>query len=183
MTLFFKILIPFWLCFSSPLMANLFEVESASTVLVKQQYVVDTKVVYRFTEEALEALQNGVPLTLNLIIHLQKADAWFWKPNLVEHTFRYQLRFHPLTETYQVWDLAASDKHSFETLDAAKDLLGDIAHLPLIQAVKLHKGEKYKVAIKASLDIEALPLPLRPLAYISSAWDMESDWFYWTLTP
>lgn len=178
-----QILILFGFCFSSPLMANLFKIEKANAILVKQQYVVNATIQYQFTEKALEALKNGVPLTLNIRLYLQKSDAWFWKPNLIERTFRYQLRFHPLTETYQVWDLAASDKQSFETLDAAKDLLGEMMNLPLAQENKLQKGTQYKLSIKAFLDIEALPLPLRPLAYISSAWDMESDWFSFTLIP
>jgi hypothetical protein len=44
-------------------------------------------------------------------------------------------------------------------------------------------GEEYEVLIHAELDIEALPSPLRPLAYITPAWRLNSDWYSWSLTP
>ena len=176
-----KIFLRLLLCF--PLFANAFSIKKVSIHLENQQYIINSKIHYELTKKANEALNNGVALTIKLTIQLQEENAWFWQPNLVEQSVLFQLRFHPLTETYQVWDLETGDKTSFETLDAAKDLLGEIKDLPLIKAAKLTKGQRYNLEMQVILDIEALPLPLRPLAYFSSDWDMESDPFYWTLKP
>ena len=41
----------------------------------------------------------------------------------------------------------------------------------------------YSVEVRASLDIEALPSPLRPVAYTSLAWRLNSGWSTWKLAP
>jgi hypothetical protein len=43
-------------------------------------------------------------------------------------------------------------------------------------------GQSYSVRLRGSLDIEALPTPVRLLAYVSSAWDMDTEWYKWQLT-
>jgi len=37
------------------------------------------------------------------------------------------------------------------------------------------------VRLRCSLDIESLPTPVRLLAYVSSAWDMDNEWYQWPL--
>ena len=41
---------------------------------------------------------------------------------------------------------------------------------------------RYQVKMRTFLDIESLPAPMRPLAYISSDWQLDSDWVSWPLT-
>ena len=43
------------------------------------------------------------------------------------------------------------------------------------------KQDEYTLAIRAKLDIEALPAPLRPVAYVSPSWRMSSGWYEWNL--
>jgi hypothetical protein len=42
--------------------------------------------------------------------------------------------------------------------------------------------ERYAVGIKVTLDRDALPLPLRPVAYTNPQWYLSSDWTLWPLT-
>ena len=60
--------------------------------------------------------------------------------------------------------------------------LGQINNLPLIDARLLNPELRYQVKVRAHLDIESLPAPMRPLAYISSDWQLDSDWVSWPLT-
>ena len=46
---------------------------------------------------------------------------------------------------------------------------------------EMDKNAAYSVRLQASLDIEALPLPLRPLAYVSPSWHLSSEWYTWDL--
>ena len=41
--------------------------------------------------------------------------------------------------------------------------------------------EEYLVRVDVKLDIEALPLPLRPVAYLKPSWDLTSGWSRWPL--
>ncbi|NCF09332.1 MAG: DUF4390 domain-containing protein, partial [Gammaproteobacteria bacterium] len=54
---------------------------------------------------------------------------------------------------------------------------------PMLDRRLLRVGVRYGARLRASLDVEALPLPLRPVAYLSSAWDLTSEWHDWLLTP
>ena len=45
----------------------------------------------------------------------------------------------------------------------------------------LEPDEQYRVRLRASLERESLPTPLRLLAYFSSSWRLSSDWTTWPL--
>ncbi|MEW8027162.1 MAG: DUF4390 domain-containing protein, partial [Candidatus Thiodiazotropha sp.] len=67
--------------------------------------------------------------------------------------------------------------------DAALYALGEIANLPMVSPVKLAPGEAYQLRLRADLDIESLPLPLQPLAYLGRGWKLTTGWSQWPLQP
>ena len=73
------------------------------------------------------------------------------------------IRYLSLAQLYQVVDLETGSQQNFVTREAAMFALGEILAVQLLKASELQAGEKYVVKVKALLDIEALPLPLRPL--------------------
>jgi hypothetical protein len=96
---------------------------------------------------------------------------------------RYQLRYHALSHQYLLQNINSGAFYAFHTLEAALGTLGSLQDFPLIDKQLVEKGEEYEVLLHAELDIEALPSPLRPLAYITPAWRLDSDWYTWSLTP
>jgi hypothetical protein len=56
-----------------------------------------------------------------------------------------------------------------------------VHNYPVLDYALMRNDESYSVRLRGSLDIEALPTPVRLLAYISSAWDMDSEWYQWQL--
>ena len=57
--------------------------------------------------------------------------------------------------------------------------LGRLESIPIIARERLSAGADYAARIRARLDIEALPSPLRPIAYLSPKWRLDSGWFEW----
>ncbi len=143
---------------------------------VEDAFVVDANVDFNFSDKALEALQNGVPLTLEMHLQVRRKGAWLWEKDLRDTRLRYQIRYHALASVYQVVDLQTNDQQSFVTREVAISALGDIQALPVIKHDRMEKGRIYKVGLRASLDIDSLPLPLRPLAYLSPSWNLSSEW-------
>ncbi|MES9843025.1 MAG: DUF4390 domain-containing protein [Candidatus Sedimenticola sp. PURPLELP] len=160
-----------------------FEVARLNAELVDGQYLLDADIDYRFSEEASEALMNGVPLILEAHLQIRRKGAWIWENDIQDVRLRYQLRYQALAEIYQVNDLQSGDKLSFVTRQAALNALGKIRQFPIIEHSRLTPGEEYEVALKTTLDIEALPLPLRPMAYLTPAWKLASEWKIWLLVP
>jgi hypothetical protein len=160
-----------------------FKVISASTRLEDGHFLLDTRIDYEFSDRALEALDNGVPLTLLVHIQVRPAKSWVWTPSLVDQSFRYRIRYKPLSESYLVTQLPGTSGRSYVSRDAAIDALGDIRDLHLLNRNRLKPGTDYEVQIRVSLDVEQLPLPLRPTAYLHPAWKQSSDWTHWPLEP
>lgn len=163
-----------------PAAAEGFRVESAKTRLEGETYVLDARIDYGFSDLALEALGNGVPLTIEVHVQVRPKDAWIWDDNLLDERLRYAIRYKPLSERFLVSQLPGDGGRGFVTRDAAIAALGEIK-LPLVDAARLEPKTAYKVHLKAELDIEELPLPLRPMAYLSPAWKLSTGWTKWPL--
>jgi hypothetical protein len=139
-------------------------------------FVLDANIDFNFSDKVTEALQNGVPITLELHLQVRKQGAWLWEKDLMDSRLRYQIRYHALASVYQVVDLQTNTQESFVTREVAITALGDILDMPVIRNERMEKGKIYRVGLKASLDVDALPLPLRPIAYLSPAWNQSSEW-------
>jgi len=160
-----------------------FVITRATTTLKDDRYLLNAQVDYDFSETVLEALDNGVPLTIQIRVQVRPQEAWIWESSLVDLTQLYLIRYQPLSEIYQVTQLPHGPRQSFVTRGAAIAALGEIEGLALLKRRLLNPREHYFMHIKVSLDIEALPLPLRPTAYLTSSWNLSSGWTQWPLEP
>jgi hypothetical protein len=140
----------------------------------------DAQFTVRLSSGAREALESGVPLVFELQVQLVKTHKWFWDTVDVELTQDRQLQYHALSQSYLVKDLNAGTQGNYRRLDDALRAAGTIQSLVLTEE-PLQAGQRYIVRIRGSLDIESLPTPVRLLAYVSSAWDMQSEWYAWPL--
>lgn len=158
-----------------------FTVEKVETRFQNDMLVMDAHVDYAFSRVALKALDNGVPLTLDVHVQLRRSDAWMWEESLVDEHLRYVIRYKPLSERYTVTRLPGDDGRSYVTRDAAIAALGTIEGLQLVPKARLDAGRKYLIELRAALDVEELPLPLRPMAYLLPSWKLSTGWTEWPL--
>ncbi|MCB1857412.1 MAG: DUF4390 domain-containing protein [Gammaproteobacteria bacterium] len=158
-----------------------FRVEQLSARPVEGTYLMDANIDYQFSDTVIEALHNGVPLTLEVHVQLREKGSWIWENDLLDLRLRYRIRYLVLSSTYQVEDLQSDVQQTFFTQRSAFEALGEIKDFPLIAEDRLSPGESYRLSLRASLDIEALPLPLRPTAYLTSSWKLSSKWREWPL--
>ncbi len=144
-------------------------------------FLMNAEIDYRFSETALEALFNGVPLTIEVHVQLRRKGSWIWSDDILDLRLRYRLRYLALSSTYQVEDLQTGGQQTFFTQRSALEALGEIKDFPLIAVSRLEPRERYRLSMRARLDIEALPLPLRPLAYLTSDWKLSSERHEWPI--
>lgn len=158
-----------------------FVVQRAETSVVNDVYVLNAEIDYHFNDEVLEALENGVPLTLEVDIEILRPRQWVWNETFTSLRQRYRLLYHALTQQYLVKNLNSDIQYNFPTQQAAITALGTITDLPLLDKRLLKPGEQYLARMRANLDLESLPTPLRLLAYLSPQWHLDSEWFTWPL--
>jgi len=173
-----------WTLATASQVAAEFTIAKVDTRYEREMLVMDAGIDYGFSEEALEALDNGVPLILEVRILLRGADDWIWDSSLVDQRLRYIIRYKPLSERYLVSPLPGNGGASYVTRDAAIAALGEINGLQLASRERLRKaGGSFILWVLASLDTDGLPLPLRPMAYLLPAWKLSSGWTQWPLKP
>jgi len=157
-------------------------IKAASLVSADQIHLLNADVKYGLTRETIEALYNGITLTFNVDLSVIEDRPWLWNKHIKTVTLRYQIKYHTLAETYQISDKTNNVHLNFSTLSAALSSLGKLKDVP-INSIKTSSNSTINASLKAYLNIEALPLPMRPLAYIDSGWYLRSNTFQWPLTP
>lgn len=147
------------------------------------QVLLSTRANLDLSPTALEALDHGVPLTLVFHVRVRRAGAWIWEDSLIDEQWRYVIRYRPLSERYEVYRLPGGRRADFVTRDAALRALSELTDEVLIARERLAPHLDYELQLKVFLDIEELPLPLRPMAYLKPSWKLSSGWTKWPLRP
>lgn len=160
-----------------------FYVRHAETRLADRVYYLDARIQYRFSEEALEALRSGVALTIVLDIDVERRRPYLWNETRAALRQRFQLTHHALSARYILTNLNTGVSSTFATYEAAMDRLGRLKDFPLIDAELIDPDQQYLVELETYLDIESLPAPLRPVAYLNAGWRLSSDTYTCPLTP
>lgn len=158
-----------------------FNVEKVVTRVENGFYVINADIDFRLSEDSLEALENGVALTLVVDVEIVRTRKLMWDELIAALGARYQLQIHALSGKYMVKDLDEDTTNAYTTLGEAVTALGNVDDLPVIDARRLAADDSYALRLRARLDIEALPAPLRPLAYLSSPWHLDSGWESWPI--
>jgi len=155
-------------------------IKTATLSFQDKTYLLNARISYSLSKEAIEALHNGVRLSFNVDLSIIESRKWLWNKHHHSLTLPYQLRYHTLAEIYQVSDTSNKLQHNFSSLTAALNALGTLSDIP-IHAIASNNNFSADISLKAYLNIEALPLPMRPLAYITPGWYIRSNTFQWPL--
>ena len=172
------------LCFlAPPTLASDAQIRNVRTLLSDGVYRLGARIDFTLNDTLQQALQNGVPLVLELRIEVIRERDWLWAERAAHLRQRFGLQFHALTRRYLVDNYSTDVQYSFLELEEALDYIGNIYDLPLIDANLLKPQYTYWVRMRADLDIESLPTPVRLWAYLGSDWSLQSDWHQWPLQP
>lgn len=183
---FLRVWLIAWLAIAIPTawpQAPFFAIGHAQTRLVDKVYRLDAQLTYDLSPEAKKALRSGVRLTLVLDIAVYRKRWYLWDARIADLTQRYQLKYHMLTKRFVVQSLNTAVRKTYPTLESALNALEKLKNYPLLDAQLVDDREVYTVTLQTYLDIEALPAPLRPVAYFSPEWRLSSERFLCLLTP
>lgn len=158
-----------------------FEVRSASTLLVEGVHVLDARLQLVLSDEALDALNSGVPLTIELNLEVIRIRRFIPDAGTAELSLRFELEYRPLSQRYIVRSLNSGDQDSFATLYAALNNLGRVQGLPVIDDALLEADSEYRLRLQALLSIRQYPAPLRMLFFWRDQWQLRSEWYEWRL--
>jgi len=158
-----------------------FDVRSAKSVLIDQTHVLDARLQLFLSDEALNALNSGVPLTIELSIEFIRVRRFMPDDKEIELSFQFELEYKPLSQRYIVRDTVNETQDSYATLFSALNRLGRIQNLFLVNDNELSNDSNYRMRLQALLSTKQYSAPLRMLFFWRSQWDIKSEWYEWQL--
>ena len=158
-----------------------FEVRSASTEIIDGVHSLDARLQLVLPTEALAALESGVTLTIELQLQVIRVRRFYLDDTEAELAVRYELEFSPVTQRYIVRNLNSGDQDSFATLYSALNSLGRVQGLPVIDDALLSADDEHRIRLRAMLNLEKYPAALRVLFFWRGQWQLQSEWFEWSL--
>ncbi|MGH8397916.1 MAG: DUF4390 domain-containing protein [Gammaproteobacteria bacterium] len=159
-----------------------FVIRTAYTELLNGVYYLNADVDLNMSEDALNALENSVPLTVQWQIEVIQHRRFIWDKTVATLTERFQISYHPLTRRFVIKNLNSGEQQSFDSYRDAITDLGQVNNLPVIDASLLEPNTRYMIRMRAVLDITNFPGPLKLIASWFKGWDLSSDWYAWVLT-
>ncbi len=125
------------------------------------------------SREAVEALENGVPLTILLEIELRDSLTLTLLANESRH---YEIRFLPLNQVYQLAGPGTDNVQSFPRL---RHVLNELANMSVdFNTGPLAPGP-YEFRTRTRLENSSLPAPMHLPALFSTEWKHDSEWSTW----
>ncbi len=158
-----------------------FEVRSASTESVDGVHTLDARLQLVLSSEALAALESGVTLTIEMQMQVIRIRRFLVDNVEAELAVRHELEYRPLSQRYIVKNLNSGDQDSFATLYSALNSLGRVQGLPVIDDALLPHDRSYRLRLRAMLNTQQYPAPLRLLFFWRGQWQLQSEWFEWLL--
>ena len=157
------------------------EIDYINGVMNGDVYTIDARILYDFGTEARKALDHGIALQIDIEFRVIKRRQWLWDKTITSKVLSYRLEHHPLSGHYLVTNLIEGSRRQFQRLESALNYLGTIKNYSLVSRGFLLPNNVYIARIRALLNIQELPAPLRPLAYVSSKWRLASPWREWII--
>ena len=158
-----------------------FEVRSASTELINGVLTLDARLQLVLSSEALAALESGVTLTIEMQVQVIRVKKYLVDSVDAELAIRYELEYRPLSQRYIVRNLNSGNQDTFATLYSALNSLGRVQGLPVIDDALLLPDRPYRLRLRAMLNTQQYPATLRLLFFWRGQWQLQSEWFEWTL--
>jgi len=143
------------------------------------RYTLDADITYELSDVAREALHKGVGLTFKLAVAVMRPRQVLWDQAIIKERRSYYLSYQALTGQYRLNFDDSPLIQSFPTLDSALAEIGTLRDVPVPLFGRGLRENKEYVELRAWLDVESLPVPMRIRAYIFPEWRHNSGWYRW----
>ena len=158
-----------------------FEVRSADIGLKEGVYHMNARLELPITAAVRKGLADGVPLSLQLELLIERERRLIPNATVAELTQRYQLQYNAVSARYVLRNVNSGEQESFATVDDALLSMAQVRDVPVLDKSFIEPQRHYDASVRAKLDYGAVPLTVRILMFWVNDWHRESEWYTWTL--
>jgi hypothetical protein len=159
---------------------GILEVRSAYVDIDKGVFLLHSRVEYPVSPAIGSALKDGVTLSFDLEVRIDRDRRFWFDASIVDLTLRRELTYHAVSDRYVVRDTRSADQQSFATLDEALAFLGKVDAWPILVEPQLDGGS-YTISVRAGMRRGHLPATLRAILFWTDDWMRVSEWYTWSL--
>jgi hypothetical protein len=160
-----------------------FEVRSADLELKDGVYHLNARMELPVGDAVRRGLAEGVPLTLEVDLDVERVRQLLPNSRVAELTERYHLQYNAVSARYILRNENSGQQESLPTVDAALEMLSEVRSLPVLDKALLSDERRYEASVRAKMDYGTVPFTLRVVMFWVNEWHRESDWYTWTLQP
>jgi Domain of unknown function (DUF4390) len=160
-----------------------FEVRSADLDLKDGVYHLNARLDLPVSDAVRRGLAEGVPLTIELHLDIERVRQLLPNSRVAELTQRYHLQYNAVSARYILRNDNSGQQESLGTVDAAIEQLSEVRGLPVLDKTLLASDRRYEASVRAKVDYGSVPFSLRLVMFWVNDWHRESDWYTWTLQP
>jgi hypothetical protein len=160
-----------------------FEVRSADLQLKDGVYHLNAHVDLPVSDAVRRGLAEGVPLTMELDLDIERVRQLLPNSRVADLTQRYHLQYNAVSARYILRNDNSGQQQSLSTIEAAIEQLSDVRWLPVLDKALIATDRRYEANVRAKIDYANVPFSLRVLMFWVNDWHRESDWYTWTLQP
>lgn len=131
------------------------------------------------SRDAEQALHQGIPLHLAIDLRIARHHR-FWAWLVEEQRQVWRISYLPLSRQYVLTN-PQGERATFSRLRHLRAALRQPHHFQLAWPPDTPPGTNFQVQLRAAIDIQALPSPLRLPALFSRQWRLRSGWTTWQL--
>ena len=160
-----------------------FEVRSADLQLKDGVYHLNAHMDLPVGDAVRRGLAEGVPLTVELDLNIERVRQLLPNSKVAELTQRYHLQYNAVSARYVLRNDNSGQQESLSTVDAAIEHLSEIRGLPALDKALISADRRYEASVRAKVDYGSVPFSLRVVMFWVNDWHRDSDWYTWTLQP
>ena len=157
-----------------------FAVIGGSSTVERNRLRTDAELDLTLDRAPAEALVAGIPLNLSVDIRLYRLKGPLWKKQIADWRYRHVLDYHRLSGRYSLENVASGQMKTFTTLIEALNSLS-LIHISEKLPISIHDSDRLQVHLRARLDTNELPAPLRLIALFFRDWRQTSEWQQWEI--
>ena len=150
-----------------------FKIENVSVSRGYQSLDIHLNQSMSLSQEALEALQHGVDLTIRLDLELRNDSNMIVVPREAR---RFQIHYSALIERYQLIDESTGKQQTFPRL---RHVFAAIDNMDIHLTTGPLPSGNYELRTRIQLEEGLLPAPMQLPAMFSSQWRHDSEWSVW----
>jgi Domain of unknown function (DUF4390) len=160
-----------------------FDVRSADLEIKDGVYHLNARLDLPVSDAVRRGLAEGVPLTIELDIDIERVRQLLPNSRIAELTQRYHLQYNAVSARYILRNDNSGQQESLGTVDTALEQLAEVRSLPVLDKSLVAPDRRYEANVRAKIDYGSVPFSLRVLMFWVNEWHRESDWYTWTLQP